>query len=201
MKNFNESKRYSKGFLIIFINIVKHFIDIVNELIELICFCYKYYFVTKKTFYFPNEIWDQILLYNGIQKIQNYEELLKIDTNLLIQSYSSFNTSVFVLEASKYRHIHKIEVFISIKRKIKKYIENNFDNLVKENSLKNALLYFHIKNYVTFLSEYSTFVPLEINVNVMCNHKSFHIFFLQYMKLKQISTNQNIPELEPINNN
>jgi hypothetical protein len=168
MKDYNSSKYIDNNFMLKFVN--KHF------------FTKK----CKKTFYFPNEIWDKILLFNGVQKIMNYEEILKIDIHVLTRAYSFFNdNNLLCLILLNYDHqhldFHKFRIYFKMQNRLSKYIENN---LLENNLLKNTLIYFHVKTYITFLSDYCSFVPLNIDIDVICNQELFHVRFHQYMDKK-----------------
>lgn len=254
MEDYNLSKHTDNNFMFRFIKIIFEFFD-------LVCVFYKHYFTKKfkNTFYFPNEIWDKILLFNGIQKIMNYEEILKINIHVLMRSYLIFNNknslpfdmvnsltltslidsmkgdnSLCLILLNYHKHynyhkqhynFHKLKIYFKIKNFLDNYIKNNFDDLVEKNLLKNTLIYFHVKTYITFLSEYCSFVPLNININVFCDYKLASICYQQFMKginqnnvyeptpfeqlikkrnkeiLNQINSDDDIPDLEEININ
>ena len=131
-----------------------------------------------------------------LPEISNYEEIEKMDLNLLITSYSLFeknnDNSKFSFEALLYGHEeivdNKYSKFDEFYNLFKKYISDNYDKLLKNNSLKKKLIYFHVKKYVTYLiddcfSIDDTFV-LEINTNVLCNNKLFSLCHKEYIEKK-----------------
>ena len=83
---------------------------------------------SENDFYFPDEVWDYILMFAGYQKISNYEEMLKIDVHILMQSYLHINNhqNNFLID---YNHavLNKELSFKKNSKLIKKYI-NLFNN-------------------------------------------------------------------------
>ena len=150
---------------------------------------------TESGFYFPNEIWDYILIFAGYQKISNYEEMLKIDLHILMKSYLHINN-----HSNKFLIDYKNAVLskqISFKKNskiIKKYIELLYNKLLNNDTLKNTLIYFHIKLYVAFLSDYSH-NALEINLEIIyCKN----LFYIEYQK-KLGKSQRDISEMYTIN--
>jgi hypothetical protein len=131
---------------------------------------------------------EQCIFKDKLPEITNYKEIQELDLNLLITSYLLFeknnDNSKFTFDAlingneeivdKKYV---KFDEFFNL---FKKYISDNYEELVKNNSLKKKLIYFHIKKYITYLiDDYYTFddssFSLEINSNVLCNNKLFYL--------------------------
>jgi hypothetical protein len=147
----------------------------------------------KAMFQFPDEIWDIILVFSGYQKILNYDELLKIDINILIRSYLdisvNFDNFYFFKNGIKKKIIIKKQSkhidYYNKKKLLIIYIFNNFNKLLfNTNLLKKALIYFHIKVYITFLSNYCSFKPLHIDLQFIFNKAI--LFDLFKKQIKQI---------------
>lgn len=124
---------------------------------------------TNKEFYFPSEVWDNIIGYCGIKKISNYEKMFEIELNSLIRSFLNISNIIFkhfsILSKNYLSYIHILE-------NIKKYIANNYNALIELNLLKYTLIYFHTKTYITFYGDYS-FKPLKINLEIINNPNFF----------------------------
>ena len=148
-------------------------------------------------FQFPDEIWDIILVFAGYQKILNYDELLKIDINILIRSYLNISVnfdnfyffSNYIIKSTKItikkqsKHID----YYKKKQLLIMYIFNNFNKLLcNTNLLKKELIYFHIKIYITFLSNYCSFKPLNIDLQFIFNKATIFNLFrnIQIKKIK-----------------
>ncbi len=78
---------------------------------------------------------------------------------------------------------------------IKKYIELFYNKLLNDNLLKNTLIYYHIKLYVAFLSDYS-YKPLEINLEII--HRT-QLFYIAYEEILE-EEHKNISEMRRIHN-
>jgi hypothetical protein len=142
--------------------------------------------ITSETgFYFPDEVWDYILMFAGYQKISNYEEMLKIDLHILMKSYLHINKhqNRFVIDCN-HAVLNKELSFKKNSKNIKKYIKLFYNKLLNNNSLKNTLIYFHIKLYVTFLSNYSHNAK-EINLEIIHCKNKFYILYQEILLQSQ----------------
>ena len=132
---------------------------------------------TKKNYCLIKELWDIVLSFVGIQKISNFEQLQSIDLHSLMHFYININIhskrNLIKLNEKKINKKSKYKSYAKNHELMKNYIRCNYHKLLKDNSLKQILIYFHIKLYVTFLSEYHS-RPLTINLNIFyCDNEFF----------------------------
>jgi hypothetical protein len=139
----------------------------------------------KKSYYLLDEHWDIVLSFVGIQKISNFEQLQSIDLDTLMYSYININThskrNLIKLSRKKINKKNKYKSYYKNHALMQNYIRCNYHKLLQNNSLKQTLIYFHIKVYVTFLSKYRAYRSLTINLNIF---NSADIFYMLCEKSK-----------------
>ena len=138
-----------------------------------------------KKYYLLDELWDIVLSFVGIQKISNFKQLQSIDLHSLMHFYIHINIhskrNLIKLNEKKINKKSKYKSYAKNHELMKNYIRCNYYKLLKDNSLKQTLIYFHIKLYVTFLSKYRPYMPLTINLNIF---NSVDTFFMLCEKSK-----------------